>query len=43
MGMLEIDNSKPRSRKITSLREMLNAANNPIPNADLKNYMKQFN
>jgi hypothetical protein len=39
--VLEIDNSKARTRKITSMREMLNI-NNPVPTGELKSYMKEF-
>jgi hypothetical protein len=39
LNVLEIDNNKPRERKLTSLREMLNLS---IPNDVLKLYMKDF-
>jgi hypothetical protein len=39
LNVLEIDNDKPRTRKITSLREMLNVT---IPNEVLRLYMREF-
>jgi hypothetical protein len=39
LNILEIDNSKVRTRKITTLRELNNTN---IPHADLKSYMKEF-
>jgi hypothetical protein len=39
LNVLEIDNDKPRTRKITSLREMLNVN---IPNEVLRLYMREF-